>query len=87
MFQLEEIITYILNFKLIKKTNLEIYYAFYHIIRLDGYNKGRLFKKLEENLDVVLNILKFRRSDEIFSRVLDIYNKNANNRLGSPKKE
>jgi len=87
MLQLEEIVNYLLKFKLVKKVNIEMYHAFYHLIRLEGYDRERMFKKLEDNLDVVLNILKFRRTDEIFNRILEVYNKNAKNRLESPRQK
>lgn len=86
MVQLEEISNYILRFKLTKKVNLEMYHALYHLMRLEGYDKVRMFKKFEENLDQVLNILKFRSSEEIFNRLLDVYNKNAKHRLIPTKK-
>lgn len=86
MFQLDEITQYLLKHKLLKKINLDAYYSFYNLIKLEGYDRDRLFKKMDDNLDVLLNLLKFRRSEEIFTRLLEMYNKNAKHRL-EPKRK
>lgn len=81
MISIDEILKFTLKLKLIKRINSEIYVALYSLINLNGYNKERMFMKLRENLDLVLTIFKFKSYIEIFSRLLDLYNKNAKQRL------
>lgn len=75
------IIQYLVKNKIITKTNASIYMALYKIIRLDGYEHDRMFKKMEENLDGVLLACKFRVCDEVANRLLEVYNKHSKNKL------
>ncbi len=81
VINIDNIVTYLKKNKIIARSNIHIYMALYRIIRLDGYEHDRMFKKMEENMDGVLLAFKFRLYEEIANRLLDVYNRHAKNKL------
>ncbi len=78
---IDSIIQYLKKNKIIARSNIHIYTALFRIIKLDGYDPERLFRKMDENLDGVLLAFKFKQADEIASRLLDVYNRHSKNKL------
>lgn len=78
---MDNIIKYLKKNKIILNSSIHVYMALFRIIRLDGYEDERMFKKMEENLDGVLLAFKFRKYDEIAIRLLEVYNKHAKQKI------
>lgn len=72
-----EVISYFLKLKLIQRSADNLTIALYNLISIDGYNHSRFMKKIDQCLEDIIIIAKFRTIPQTFDRLLAIYNKNA----------
>lgn len=78
---IKNITQYIKSQKIKMDFSTNFYKALHGIITLQGYDENKFINKLDNNIDDLVIALKFQQPQEIFTRLLAIYNKNSKLRL------
>ncbi len=55
--------------------------AIHRLTTHEEYSEERMIIKMDQNLDLLIQILKFKCTGEILKRFLEIYNKNSKNKI------
>lgn len=79
--KISAIMKFIHSQKISKRFDCNTIKAFHLISDLEGYDEEKFLNKIDSNLDDLVTALKFKKADEIFTRLLSIYNKNSKNKL------
>jgi hypothetical protein len=76
-----EIIEFLFSCKIIKLKSDSLCLAVYNLVSKEDYNHSRFMDKISNNLDDLIIATRFRKTDDIYHRLLGIYNKYSKNRI------